>query len=628
MTSEGREVREDQGVRAYLADHAPFHAMTPAALDALAAAASVEKFAPGDLIVDYVAAAPDEIWMLKSGSVALHTNSEPAGDPVDIVEPGGVFGFLPLLSGGKVALSAWAQQRSEAIRIPGALIRSVFADPAGLSYLATSAWDTIVTRAPSDRASLVAVAALIPRAPLFVSGDLSVRDAVRRMADEHTSYALIRVDSTTLGVFTDRDLRSRVVAPDLSLDVPIGSVMSVPARTVPADRMASTVLMDMLETGLRHMPVVDSAGRVLGVVEDRDLVATSTRQSFVVRRAIALASDPSELAHAAGKVTDLTVNLYRGGTDASGTSAVLSVMIDAIVRRALDLELAGQTQPWTRQFAWLTLGSIARREAMPSSDVDSALSWADEPSIDPDALRRMASGVHSTLTLCGLPADSNGAVAYQRRFSRSAPQWSAAATGWLADPMRDRGLIMSSLMLDANTICGNPALNTVPSTFLRMPTEYPNALRLQLLDALSPRPRSRSLRDIVARRGGTLDLKAHVLTPIVNLARWAGLTAGLAVGTTPERLTAAKGHGILTDADAHTLREVFELIQRLRLSHQIDQMSAEIPPGDIVTVGELSPLSRSLINDGIREIGAVQRHIRNLTSNGAAPGIMPRINYN
>ena len=37
---------------------------------------------------------------------------------------------------------------------------------------------------------------------------------------------------------------------------------------------------------------------------------------------------------------DLTVDLSRGGTDASATSGILSVVIDSVVRRALELDLA------------------------------------------------------------------------------------------------------------------------------------------------------------------------------------------------------------------------------------------------------------------------------------------------
>nr|WP_245556935.1 putative nucleotidyltransferase substrate binding domain-containing protein [Jongsikchunia kroppenstedtii] len=605
---------------AYLGEHAPFGAMPADSLLALGAAATEHTFRTGELIVDYLTGTPDEIWVVRSGSVALLGNRDTAGEPVDVVGPGGVFGYLALLSEGAVAFLALAGERTVAIRLPGAMVRSLFTDPSGLQYLATTAWDTIATRAPADRASTVAVGAHVPRWPVFTAPDTSIRDAVRHMTDEHVSYTLVRDGSgRTVGIFTDRDLRTRVVAADCGLDQPISAVMSGPVQTVPADRIAATVLMDMLESGLRHMPVVDRRGAVLGVVEERDLVATSARQSFVVRRAIALAADTAELRAAFDRVDDLVVNLFRGGTDASGTSAVLSVMVDATVARALELELAERPQPWVRQFAWLTLGSVARREAMPSSDVDSAISWADDAELDPGQVRAMAARVQATLDECGLPSDTNGAVASSPRFSRSAGDWHRAAQDWLADPMSDRGLIMSSLLLDARVVHGNPALNSAPAAFSRMSINHPNALRLQLLDALSGKPRVRSLRDIVARRGGTFDLKNHALSPIVNLSRWAGLTAGLGVATTPERLDAAVAQGALAERDARILAEVFAMVQRLRLSHQIDQLSAGQPPSDIVTMSQLSPLSRSLLTDGMREVAAVQRRVRHQATMGVRP---------
>lgn len=602
---------------AYLGEHAPFATMSADSLSALGAAATEYTFRTGELIVDYLTGTPDEIWVVRSGSVALLGSRDTTGEPVDVVGPGGVFGYLALLSEGKVAFLALAGERTVAIRLPGAMVRSLFTDPSGLSYLATTAWDTIAARAPADRTSTVAVGAHIPGPPVFTAPDTSIRNAVRHMIDEHVSYALVRDGAgRTVGIFTDRDLRSCVVATEVTLDSPISAVMSSPVQTVPADRIGATVLMDMLESGLRHMPVVDRRGAVLGVVEERDLVATSARQSFVVRRAIALAADTGELRAAFGRVDDLVANLFRGGTDASGTSAVLSVMVDATVARALELELAERPQPWVRQFAWLTLGSVARREAMPSSDVDSAISWADDADLDPAQVRAMAGRVQATLDESGLPSDTNGAVASSPRFSRSSADWGRAAQDWLADPMSDRGLIMSSLLLDGRVVHGNPALNSALTAFSRMSVNHPHALRLQLLDALSGKPRVRSLRDIVARRGGTFDLKNHALSPIVNLARWAGLTAGLGVATTPERLEAAVARGALAERDARTLTEVFAMVQRLRLSHQVEQLSVGMPPSDIVTMSELSPLSRSLLTDGMREVAAVQRRVRHQATMG------------
>lgn len=120
-----------------------------------------------------------------------------------------------------------------------------------------------------------------------------------------------------------------------------------------------------------------------------------------------------------------------------------------------------------------------------------------------------------------------------------------------------------------------------------------------------------------ARRGGTFDLKHHAITPIVNLARWGGLSAGVGSASTPARLSAAAQAGAISDLDAETPCDVFAVLQRLRLAHQVGQLAAGHTPGDVITMSEPSPLNRSLLNDGLREIVGVQRRVRKV---GIPPG--------
>jgi len=68
---------------------------------------------------------------------------------------------------------------------------------------------------------------------------------------------------------------------------------------------------------------------------------------------------------------------------------------------------------------------------------------------------------------------------------------------------------------------------------------------------------------------------------------------------------------------AFALRDVFVMLQRMRMAHQVEQIAAGHTPGDVITMSQLSPLSRSLLNDGLREISAVQRRVRN---SGTLPG--------
>ena len=596
----------------FLGAHPPFQGAPPAVLAEMAAAAVEREYGSGAWVVDPprmdVSADADTVWVVRTGRVVItHPDGTSRTEaPIDTIGPGGVFGFSALLSGATVEFRARATEPSIVIRLPGELIRPLFATPTGLAFLADAVTSATAHRdGPVEGSAGRTVGELLSAPAVFTPVGTTVRDAVRHMTEQGSSYVLIPLRGSRHGIFTDRDLRIRVVAAGIGVDTPIEQVMTSPAETVTADRLAGTVLMDMLERGLRHMPVVSNRGEVLGVVEDSDLHAASTRRSFVVRRAVASASTPAELADAARLVPRLVVDLFQGGTDAMAVSAILSVVVDSLVRRAVEIEWTANPDVPRDHFAWITLGSVARREAMPSSDVDSALSWADATA-DPDvrgksnavprtrdeALMDLAARVHVSLDGAGLPSDTNGAVASSPRFARSAGQWESAAAHWLSNPFGERGkagtsghsagstpaedsgLIMSSLMIDGRVVWGPRELHTVPEAYRRLLVDHPDALRLQLRDALAGRARLRSLRDVLARRGGTFDLKAHALTPIVNLARWGGLSVGIASSSTPARLAAASGNGMLSERDVAALTEVFALLQRLRLSHQIDQITA------------------------------------------------------
>ncbi|MEH6793474.1 MAG: putative nucleotidyltransferase substrate binding domain-containing protein [Rhodococcus sp. (in: high G+C Gram-positive bacteria)] len=635
----------------FLGAHPPFQGASPAVLTDIAGAAVEREYGGGAWVVGPTSKpdGADIVWVVLTGLVVIvhPDDTSPADVPIDTIGPGGVFGFSALLAGGTVEFCARAIEPSVVLQLPGALVRPLFATPTGLAFLADAVNSSSAYRGgPVEGSAGRTVGELVSAPAVFTPVGTTVRDAVRQMTEQGSSYVLVPLRGSRHGIFTDRDLRIRVVAAGIGVDTPIEKVMTSPAETVTADRLAGTVLMDMLERGMRHMPVVSARGEVLGVVEDSDLHAASTRRSFVVRRAVASASTSAELADAGRLVPRLVVDLFKGGTDAMAVSAILSVVVDSLVRRAVEIEWTARPDVPRDHFAWITLGSVARREAMPSSDVDSALTWSDATA-DPDvrgtsnavprtrdeALMDLAARVHVSLDGAGLPSDTNGAVASSPRFARSAGQWERAAAHWLSNPFGDRGkagtsgrsagstpagdsgLIMSSLMIDGRVVWGPRALHTVPEAYRRLLVDHPDALRLQLRDALAGRARLRSLRDVLARRGGTFDLKAHALTPIVNLARWGGLSVGIASSSTPARLAAASGNGMLSERDVATLTEVFALLQRLRLSHQIDQIAAGHRPGDVLIMADLSPLERSLLTDGVREIAAVQRRVAYLAAN-------------
>jgi CBS domain-containing protein len=147
----------------------------------------------------------------------------------------------------------------------------------------------------------------------------------------------------------------------------------------------------------------------------------------------------------------------------------------------------------------------------------------------------------------------------------------------------------------------------------RLAPSNPALLRMLARFALSHRPPTGFLRGLVVEHSGEhrgrLDLKHGGVTPIVDLARWAGMVAGLTSASTSERLQAAERAGVLSTAQAHNLLDAFDLITGLRLQHQVSQLRAGTPPDDYVDPAQLSSLTRSHLREAFRAVTAVQKRV-------------------
>ncbi|MBL8805893.1 MAG: CBS domain-containing protein [Rhodospirillales bacterium] len=107
------------------------------------------------------------------------------------------------------------------------------------------------------------------------SAHMTVRDAAQVMAQRRIG-ALMVIDGPRLaGIFTERDLLSKVVAQRRDPDtVHLGDVMTRDPDTIGPEESAFAALEMMRSRGYRHLPVMDR-GRLIGMVSVRDLYATA-----------------------------------------------------------------------------------------------------------------------------------------------------------------------------------------------------------------------------------------------------------------------------------------------------------------------------------------------------------------
>ncbi len=102
--------------------------------------------------------------------------------------------------------------------------------------------------------------------------NITVKDAVRTLQEKHVGSIVITDNNEKcMGIFTERDA-IRIIASDVPLDTPIDQVMTTNVATIGEEASLEEARRLIISHGIRHLPVVDSKGELVGLLSVRRLL--------------------------------------------------------------------------------------------------------------------------------------------------------------------------------------------------------------------------------------------------------------------------------------------------------------------------------------------------------------------
>ena len=130
---------------------------------------------------------------------------------------------------------------------------------------------------------------LNPRPPITIPPTATLRDAIQRMRECRIGCVLIVERDVLVGILTERDLLLKLESGDLSR--PVREVMTPDPEVLRLDDPIVYALHRMSVGGYRHVPLVDDAGRAVGILSVKDIVHYVV--SFFVSDVLTLPLDPT-----------------------------------------------------------------------------------------------------------------------------------------------------------------------------------------------------------------------------------------------------------------------------------------------------------------------------------------------
>lgn len=604
-------------IREFLGQHAPFDSMSSTSLDALTSQLDIEYFRRGTQIAGPEHAA-QSLLIVRTGVIEERTAS---GSLIACYEPGDAAGAEQLALGTSSKSTKLQAREDTLVYTLGAdrFISMCQQQPSFALFFTAKATERLRAANASSQAAGVdaalttSVGKVVGRRMIQVDGSATIRQAARTMTEARTSSVFV-AHAEGLGIVTDRDLRTRVVAQGASVDDAVTTIMSTPLAHIDADSSVVDALMTMLELGVHHLGVSEG-GRVVGAVTVNDLVQSLAANPVLLQRELRRQGSVEGLAKVSAKQGEVALQLIDSGARAADVHRVLSHIADTIVRRLvqlfLDASQSGSGPPIDpKSFAWMSFGSHARHESALGSDQDNGLVIVDEGAAPLESYAALSNWVCAGLAACGYPRCQGGIMASNPEWRQPLQGWRKYFETWTSEPSRD-AVMRGSIFFDQRCIAGNESLAQVLGAHVtRSVQAQPLFVAHLARDAFSRTPPigwfGRFVLEHHGERGDSLDLKHRGLIPIVDLARTYALLSGCQEANTAQRLRWAAEHGALSHQGAEELLDALEWIAKLRLLHHARCLHLGRPLDNYLDPDEISSADRRHLRDAFSVVKTMQ----------------------
>ncbi len=604
------ELRE---IRDFLAQHPPYNALPDKLLDELPTRLHLRYFRRGTTIVE-LGKANDSLFILRSGAVDIYRDGK---DLVERADPGTTFGTSSVLNQQPSKYRIVAIEDSLVLVMTGELFHYLLKNRPEIADYFSTGNSTVMKRAvaqlendASGRIILkTRVGDLVKREPITAGPEITIRQAARVMTEHRVSALLIVADAQIRGIVTDRDLRSKVVAADVSRDDPITAIMTRDPLTIPSSALAVEAMLEMLGRNVHHLPVVDH-NQLLGLVSSGDLMRLETANPVFLVGDIAKQGSSVGLAEVTARLPLLVAQLVEQDASADEIHRLVTAVSDATIHRLLQLAEADLGAPPV-PYEWLVLGSQGRYEHGLGSDQDHVLLLDDAATADhQDYFAALAEQVTAGMEACGYPRCTGNVMATNPRWRQTLKAWHADFHHWITEP-EPEAILHAQIFFDFRSIHGGSArADALRETIGTLAPKSPRFLGHLAAQAVERQPPIGFFRGFLIERGGrpqtTFDLKSGVHC-IVELVRVLALANAVPAVNTVERLRAVAAKGAVTAESESALLDAFELITYLRLRHQARQVSVGIRPDNDISPDDLSSLEKKHLRDAFGIIRRAQQ---------------------
>lgn len=363
-------------VTEFIVNVPPFNLLSGAELASIVDVVDLKYYPKGEMILIQDGPPSAHLCIVKKGGVKVYVVSAEGKEVVvDFRSEGEFFGLLSLVSGDHSRTNVVAEEDTICYEIPrDTVLEIIKSNPQANEFFLKSFFINFIDKAyeestkkytgasSGDRLLFITpLGEFVRDLPVTVSPGLTIQQAAMLMV-EHKISSVVVVDATgaPVGLVTDRDLREKVVARAIAVDIAVSSIMTSPLITMDASEYCFEALLKMMHYKIHHLLVMDGK-HFKGIVTNHDFMVLQGMSPTLLVKEITHLQSVEDLQGTASKLWKMVANLLREGARPHNIYGLVTELAEKIINSVVSFFERDRGAPPV-SYALFLFGEGGRRE--------------------------------------------------------------------------------------------------------------------------------------------------------------------------------------------------------------------------------------------------------------------------
>ncbi len=429
----------------------------------------------------------------------------------------------------------------------------------------------------------------------FIACDMNsaIKTAVTQMAKNKTDLILITSGQEKfVGLITDVDLRTRVLAENKNLELPVHEVMTSPVISIKDTSVIYEAILRFNENDIKHLVVKDNEENVCGIICSDDIQHSNHLAFLFFIQRIQKADSVIEISRYHTKLVLLIKELIDSGAPVREMTRIITVVSDAIIKRLTEIGISEIGEP-PAKFAFMALGSVGRDEQTLVTDQDNAIIYNDvEPEREEEVrkyFQQLGERVCNSLDRVGYKFCKGNVMAKNPKWCQPLSVWKKYFTECV-NTANPQDLLDLNIFFDFRAVTGDESMTIELRNHLHHITAINNPFFVYFAqNALNFKTPTG-----LFKSGETFDIKL-ILLPIIDLVRVYALKHKISYNNTIERLERLHEKNIFSKAGYQELLQSYNFLMQYRFKHQSKLLSENVLPDNNINPKVLTDFEQIII---------------------------------